>query len=318
LLGDKELPYADHGDDGPPSDDDDDGGGEDPPSDDDDDPPGPENQRLPVDAQVDLEWAEKDDETPCLSQFARLGFQYDLAREDQNIYGQTEYTSWTVTWHPFLNALMYCVAFCILTAYLFHFLIIRTHNHIQEQILYSVPIQDRNSMPPWIIAFGFILSFSLIAFKGWLYKSITFQGSFSHWRVRTGDFPTLNPGFEDMRPLANGADQISQWDPCYSVAMFERYTTENSFPGVFTSRMARRRCFVSNERLAQLTSPSNMLMLSDRDSIKTRIEYSNAHLHKVNMRRDLPLIGAMPCMDENLLAFGIWRHAMQVRLNRDF
>jgi len=140
---------------------------------------------------------------------------------------------------------------------------------------------------------------------------------FTHYKVALKYTP-IPDLMTDKRPLATGADSLVQTNSTFAQAKFSRTGFVSMFPGFMFIYKAVRVDLVSLSKIAQLTAPNNMLMLSSNENIKARLEYSMAHMQKINHDEEHPLLGFMPNMDEVLVAYGIWRRSIQRRENRDF
>jgi len=140
---------------------------------------------------------------------------------------------------------------------------------------------------------------------------------FTHYKValKYTPVPDLTT---DKRPLATGADSLVQTNSTFAQAKFSRTGFFSLFPGFMCVTKAVRVDLVSLSKISQLTAPNNMLMLSTNENIKARLEYSMAHMQKINHDESHPLLGFMPNMDEVLVAYGIWRRSIQRRDKRDF
>lgn len=140
---------------------------------------------------------------------------------------------------------------------------------------------------------------------------------FVSWRIDLTERDREAPD-SDQRPEATGSGDLVHQDPVEQRAIFRHRNVLVPFPGIYVTREFVRKDWVPLETVTQLTHQGNMVMLSSQDTVRQKIEYSNAHLHAVNNNRAHVLEGDMTNMDASLTAYGLWRQAIQRRIRKDF
>lgn len=123
--------------------------------------------------------------------------------------------------------------------------------------------------------------------------------------------------------LDNRADSISAGDlthehPQNYYAKFSTIQMTSFFGILAIARRTKRKNTVSLETIVQLTAPNNIVLSSTDQVAWERIQYTNTHLHSVNLNRYHTLDDSAIDVDSQLVAYGRRREIFQQRSCDDF
>lgn len=189
----------------------------------------------------------------------------------------------------------------------------------------SVRVANGYSRPPTQFSRSLITTFMLIivlmlwralrSYNVW-YQGANILHTFKYFLV---DFEheIENPD-QDYRADAIAAGSLTHPNPQNHKVKFS--TVEmTSFLGLFALvKRTKRKNTVSIETITQLTSPNNIVLSSTDKVAWDRIQYTNTHLHSVNLNRYHTLNDEAIDVDSQLVAYGRRREILQQRSCDDF
>jgi len=256
---------------------------------------------------LDFTWVEKDTDIDKYWEFShtyRLNSAFAVPQSEPEafVFGcNTMYETW-MNWSKIWK--MFSLLIVLLTSYYIISVFV-------DVMIHEVLLDHR-----YCLLAQLFLSISLFFFAFFHWRS---SQSFVYWTVK--QIENVASEIRDVRPLATGADVLTLKNQRMIYVNIEKHCIRPIYWFVFglaRGYVISRMALVSREKIYQLTNPSNMLMLSQSEQIRARLEYTNAHLHRVNHDKRFPTGQTMPSMDEDLIAYGMYKRAMQTRARRDF
>jgi hypothetical protein len=137
-----------------------------------------------------------------------------------------------------------------------------------------------------------------------------------NFRITLGN--ELPASEDDRRPLAQASGELKYETPRLREAT---YDTEDVYEIMDTFAIVsnvERQMQVPVEIVTQSTHPGIDSFTRDEDELASKIQYTIARTHAVNMDRDSPIEDQYHTREAALTAFGVIRRGEQERLMSDF
>lgn len=140
--------------------------------------------------------------------------------------------------------------------------------------------------------------------------------TFKYFRIEFGDTVDHEPA--DCRADSISAGDLTHENPQNHMAKFSTIEVTSFFGVLAIAKRVKRKNIISLETFVQLTNPNNIVISSTDQVAWDRIQYTNTHLHSVNLNRYHTTDDNAIDVDSQLAAYGRRREILQQRSCDDF